>query len=81
MTSLLPPTVSAVLRQSHTDEVTEIIDTDAHVIATIDWCIAQIELCQRTLPGERYANLIESLRVAKHDDMPAAREELDDPFM
>lgn len=86
MTHLLPPTVSAVMRQSHTDEVTEIQDTDQFVRSLVARCIDAIALCGRTLPTpdpqtHRYAELIDCLGDALHDGMPAPREELDDPFM
>jgi hypothetical protein len=76
---LAEPTLT--LPADHVNEVQELIDTDDHVTDVVNWCIAQIELAQRTLPERaRYADLIESLRVALHDDMPAPRHVGDDPF-
>ena len=78
-----PPALT--LPQSHCDEVTEIQDTDAHVRATIEWAIAVVELCGRTLPSpsltkHRYSETVKALRYVLHDDMPAPREHGDDPW-
>lgn len=79
-------TVEAVMKEAHYAEVQEAQDTDEHVCNVIEWCIAQIELCGRTLPSptpnmHRYSELVECLRDAASDGMPAPREFGDDPFM
>lgn len=79
-------TVSAVLRQSHTDEVTEIIDTDEIIRSRFAQFIDFVALCGNTLPSpdpnkHRYSELIDCLSDAFSDGFPASREHGDDPYV
>lgn len=71
--------------QPISDDIQEIIDTDEHVRAIVARAVELIELCGRTLPTprvskHRYSELVEGLKTALEDDMPAPREHGDDPF-
>ena len=69
----------------HEDEVTEIQDTDALVRSIVAEAVAKIALCGRTLPSphhgkHRYSELVRALVDTFDDNMPAPREQGDDPW-